>query len=538
MDTKATDKPGTKPVGGGISAVVQAIEKAENVLVALSKNPTVDEMTAALALDLVLDKTKRHSTAIFSGVIPDALKFLDAEKNFSSDTDSLQDFIIALNKEKADHLRYKIEGDYVKVFITPYRQAITEKDLEFSHGDYNIDLVIALNVATEGDLDGALAGHGRILHDAAVVELTTGVGGNLGGVVWMDKLASSVCEMVGILANRLKGSGESLVDPAIATALLTGIVAETDRFSNEKTNPDTMLLAAKLMEAGADQKLIAANVTGDLKIVGGAASGGVRREEDSISIRHEEEKTVETQNDAAGKVDLDIEGGDSGQELEKIIETKQTPSGPILDELKQAVEEIGEEGEKGEPLEVSYDMPRVEEKTEEVKKDEDDLGGDELPKMPDLQSMPTPPPATDEDELDRVATESGLDFEPITMPNGTVLPPPPPPPIPDFADLGDLGKAGEEAELPKIGGAPKKVEPLGASYAPVGSSGGARELDLEPAKEMPVPSGVGEPGLPPVMMDGGLPPVSSAHGAPALDVPDLSSLSSDEGGAEQFRIPT
>jgi len=43
----------------------------------------------------------------------------------------------------------------------------------------------------------------------------------------------------------------------MVTAFLTGIVAETDRFSNDKTSPRTMTVAANLMAAGANQQLVA-----------------------------------------------------------------------------------------------------------------------------------------------------------------------------------------------------------------------------------------------------------------------------------------
>jgi hypothetical protein len=47
------------------------------------------------------------------------------------------------------------------------------------------------------------------------------------------------------------------LDNQIATALLTGIVSATDRFSNNKTSPQTMSISAKLMQAGANQQLVA-----------------------------------------------------------------------------------------------------------------------------------------------------------------------------------------------------------------------------------------------------------------------------------------
>ncbi|HWT40918.1 MAG TPA: hypothetical protein VN081_06695 [Dongiaceae bacterium] len=239
--------------------VVEKIKEAGKILVTVSDNPSVDALSAALGLTLLLDKQEKYSTAIFSGETPPAIAFLEPEKTFDDTTDSLRDFIIALNKEKADHLRYKVEGDAVKIFITPYKTTITEKDLEFSQGDYNVELVIALGVDNQDNLDRALENHGQILHDAAIITLTAGdQTSNLGGIDWHDANASSLSEMVAGLAQAMKDDKKkSIIDGPIATALLTGIVAETDRFSNEHTTSGAMTVAATLMSAGADQQLIA-----------------------------------------------------------------------------------------------------------------------------------------------------------------------------------------------------------------------------------------------------------------------------------------
>lgn len=242
--------------------VADKIKAADNVLIALNNNPTVDELAAALGLTLLIDKMDKHATTIVSGRIPDAIQFLEPGKIFENSVDSLRDFIIALNKEKADHLRYKVEGDYVKVYITPYRSIITESDLEFSQGDFNIDLVVTLDVHSADDLDSALAVHGKILHDAAVVDIITSDGPGLGGISWSNPEASSLSEMVAGLAANFKGEGDkSLVDKAIATALLTGIVSATERFSNNKTTPSALAISSKLMSFGADQQLIVANIS-------------------------------------------------------------------------------------------------------------------------------------------------------------------------------------------------------------------------------------------------------------------------------------
>lgn len=251
--------PGMTDQGDTLGRVIEKIRESENILVTLSRDPSVDEMAGALALTMFLDGLQKHTTAIYSGKTPDALKFLQPEGTFESNTASLQDFIIALSKEKADHLRYKLEGDFVKIYITPYKTTLSEADLEFSRGDYNVDLVLAIAVPTAGDLDEALTEYGRIMHDATTVDITCGEPGRFGEIEWSDPGASSVSEMLTRLIFRMEGEDVTL-EKEVANALLTGIVAATGRFSNERTNSDTMQLAAKLMAMGADQQMIAMHV--------------------------------------------------------------------------------------------------------------------------------------------------------------------------------------------------------------------------------------------------------------------------------------
>lgn len=248
--------------GDFVKKIVEKLQAAENILIVLSKTPTVDELAAVIGLALFLDGIQKHATAIYSGEVPAALAFLRPEETFEKDTTSLQDFIISLAKEKADHLRYKLEGDFVKVYITPYRTQITEADLSYSWGDYNVDFVVAINVKSAGDLDEALKNYGQVIRDASVVDITTGEPGRFGEIEWANQAASSVCEMMTELIFEMQGKDAKL-DAEVATALLTGIVAATERFSNTRTNPETMGLASRLMAMGADQQLITANISGN-----------------------------------------------------------------------------------------------------------------------------------------------------------------------------------------------------------------------------------------------------------------------------------
>lgn len=237
-----------------LKQLVDRLNQAQNILVTVSRDPSVDQLAAAIGLTVALNHLGKHGTAVFSGTIPNTLEFLRPEETLEKNTDSLRDFIIALDKSKADKLRYKVENDVVRIFITPYKTSISEKDLDFSQGDFNVDVVLALGVRDPQDLDSAITAHGRILHDATVGTISTEPVGEMGTINWLDSEASSLSEMMVGLIDLLD---KKVLDSQIATALLTGIVSSTERFRNDKTSPKTMSASAELMAAGANQQLIA-----------------------------------------------------------------------------------------------------------------------------------------------------------------------------------------------------------------------------------------------------------------------------------------
>ena len=380
--------------------IAEKIKESSNILVTVSNNPSVDELSAALGLTLLLNKMDKHATAVFSGAVPPAITFLDPAKTFEDTTNSLRDFIIALDKEKADHLRYKLEGDLVKIYITPYRTTISGEDLEFSQGDYNVELVIALGVENQDHLDAALDGHGKILHDATVVTLTAGEQtSNLGSIDWHDSNASSLSEMLTTLHDTMK-LDKPLLDQSIATAFLTGIVSATERFSNPRTSSRVMTIAAQLMAAGADQQLIAskleeaqveeaeesqptANLSGETVLTEGSSTklpkekpseAPKKKNNGELTINHEKEGTLEEVAEEVNKERLEASARAAERALEKQTEVIAPVETPIMTPAQTPIETISlpEPALKGP---VSYTPPLPQSNDNDPAQTEPMLGG-------------------------------------------------------------------------------------------------------------------------------------------------------------------
>jgi hypothetical protein len=169
---------------------------------------------------------------------------------------------------------------------------------------------MALGIKDRNQIDAAITNHGRILHDATIISVNAGTdkAPEVGQINWQDPGASSLSEM---LTSISEAFGGGLIDNQIATAFLTGIVSETNRFGNTKTSPKVMTMSAQLMAAGANQQLIASK----LEQAAPASSAPTpqpkpaQKEEDgTLEIRHEVEaklKESEKRKAEAGKAESD-----------------------------------------------------------------------------------------------------------------------------------------------------------------------------------------------------------------------------------------
>lgn len=350
--------------------IVERVRQASNILVTVSSNPTVDQLAACIGLTLLLNKMEKHATAVFSGQVPSTIEFLQPEKTLETNTDSLRDFIISLDKDKADKLRYKVEDQVVRIFITPYKTSLSEKDLVFSQGDFNVEVVIALGIKDRSQIDAAITAHGRILHDATVISLNSGQDKvpDIGQINWQDTAASSLSEM---LVSMSEAWGGGLIDNQIATAFLTGIVAETNRFANTKTSPKVMTMSAQLMAAGANQQLIVSKLEQPLPQQAAKPAAPKEQEEmdddGTLSIAHNleaklkesEKKKAAAADEQSDEIHIDEQG--NLKAAEQLI--KPLPTKPKEDEA----EADQDDGPKT-PLEAvasTSEKPQEESKTDE-----------------------------------------------------------------------------------------------------------------------------------------------------------------------------
>ncbi len=351
--------------------VIEKLKNSSNILIAVSSNPSVDQLSAAIGFALMLGKIEKHASAVYSGETPSTLEFLKPEDTLQPNADSLQDFIISLDKAKADKLRYKVEDDVVRIFITPYRTSLSGDDLQFSQGDFNIDTVIALGVDEREHLDSAITSHGRILHDSTVITLMAGdKTSNIGTINWQEPSASSLCEMLVSISEAFQSG---LLDDQISTAFLTGIVSETERFKNAKTTPKVMTMSAQLMAAGANQQLIADSLM-QPEPVAATPEPEVEQKrapaDELLDIKEDKAEKLPKEDDANANADIDIqhdekaEPKDAASDLDSVEQAEPETEGPSLqDKVGEAIVEAEKgalpDDPKPKEAKIELDIPEL-----------------------------------------------------------------------------------------------------------------------------------------------------------------------------------
>ncbi|HVE80918.1 MAG TPA: DHH family phosphoesterase [Candidatus Dormibacteraeota bacterium] len=242
----------------------EAIRQSESILIITGQHPSVDQVSAAVALARVLRKLEKKTTVLVSDQLPAGSRFLSTsvvERQLSG----LRDFIVQvdLGRSEVDKLKYTIEDNRLNVHITPFSGGFKPEDVSYTYGDYQFDIVIALGVSSYSRLERQYQQNPELFKSIPLVNIDYHRGNeNFGAINLVEPAAASLSELIVALAESLQTGS---IDQEIATALLAGIMAATDRFTSNHTTPKTLTVAAQMMAAGADQQQV---VTGLYRGVG------------------------------------------------------------------------------------------------------------------------------------------------------------------------------------------------------------------------------------------------------------------------------
>src|SRR3989344_3968276 len=235
--------------------IKEAIEKYNNIGIAIASSSSLDSTAAALSLHLSLKNLGKNVT-IASPSTPlvevSSLVGIDEVSNGCGGAGG--DLIVSFpyKEGEIEKVSYTRDENYLNIVVKAGELGLNfnEKDIKFTRGGIAPQLLFVIGAPRISDL-GSLF-DAAALKDTVVVNIDNSAQNQgFGDIVMVSNRLSSISEAVAnmLLALNLK------IDLDIAQNLMSGISAATDNFQSENTSALAFEVAGILMRQGATRQL-------------------------------------------------------------------------------------------------------------------------------------------------------------------------------------------------------------------------------------------------------------------------------------------
>ena len=231
-----------------IEQIKELIGKRHHILITFPKDYSIDAVASALALYLILKKLNKLVDIVCDDFsLPKNLSFLPQTSHINPKIYNLQKFIISIdtNKEKIEEFSYNLEGDKLKIFITPKAGSFTKDSVEAESSEYKYDLIFTLDTTDFNSLGKVYQNFTEFFYNTDVINIDHHSENEHFGQINLTNF--NAVASAEILFDLIKAIDKNLLDKEIATCLLAGLIAKTKSFKTPNVTPKTLDIAGQLL---------------------------------------------------------------------------------------------------------------------------------------------------------------------------------------------------------------------------------------------------------------------------------------------------
>lgn len=240
-----------------IDQIQHLLSESKHVLITFRKDGNGDAIASSLALALFLQKQNKHVDIVVDKfVLPKKFAFLPCATHIKHQFPHLQKFIITLDLKEAgvQELSYDIKDNKLQVFITPKTGSISRDQIQTAQSEFRYDLIITLDTPDLHSLGTLTEMNTSLFYALPILNIDYKPNNERYGQINHVSITSTSTSEV--LAELIRKLSETSIDKDIATALLTGMIANTNSFKTKDIKPSTLTLASRLIGMGADREYI------------------------------------------------------------------------------------------------------------------------------------------------------------------------------------------------------------------------------------------------------------------------------------------
>ncbi|MBU1130766.1 DHH family phosphoesterase [Patescibacteria group bacterium] len=237
--------------------IKQLIDNSKRILITTSKQFSGDGLASCIALSQFFKKLNKNcGIVIDSFELPQEYKFLSEIEQIKPEVKKLKKYLINLDISQTgiEELAYDIQGDNLRIHLSPQRGVLTPDDLKFQTSEFSFDLIFIVNTPDLESLGSLYDHHRDLFYQIPVVNIDNSASNdNYGHVNLVDITATSSAE---IIYRLIKDLELEVLDSKIADCLLTGMIVATRSFKTENVTPESLTIASELINLGANRQEI------------------------------------------------------------------------------------------------------------------------------------------------------------------------------------------------------------------------------------------------------------------------------------------
>ena len=235
----------------------QLLEASRHILLVMNSTQNTDSICGAVAWKKFLEKQNKQVDIIADNfVLPKNLKFIKGVEEIQPQISHLQKFILKVDvtNVKIDTLSYDIKDNWLSIYLTPKQGVLTKNELRTAQSGLKYDLIITINAQDLESLGKIFFNNTDLFYKVPVINFDNHPGNeHFGQVNFVELTATSISEIIYKTMTQISASH---IDADIATALLAGMISQTQSFKTTNVTPHTLNTASELMNLGADREKI------------------------------------------------------------------------------------------------------------------------------------------------------------------------------------------------------------------------------------------------------------------------------------------
>lgn len=235
----------------------QFFDDKEHILFVFEDKSDIDAIASSVALATWLEgKGKNIDVVSHEFSLPRKASFLSRAQDFRSAFPHLKKFTISVDVKKngIDELSYDVKDEKLHIYITPKQGFISPAQIQTAESNFRYDAIVLINTGSYVALGSLYEHNSDVFHKLPTLLLDHRPEvKKMANVNIVDITASSTTEVLFSLFSQID---ETSITKDIATALLTGMIAQTNSFKHDYIPPHSLERAGKLMHMGADRSFI------------------------------------------------------------------------------------------------------------------------------------------------------------------------------------------------------------------------------------------------------------------------------------------